>query len=148
MSFSSICSEQTRPSWRISLKLARRSISLSFFSRSIWTRNISRFFLIKSQRFSRFLGRSTGTLKPAFSATLILSVMSGLMARAAGSMSVSQSLRRQPSLVGLFFSQILSFLFVCRSCSFLVRSSSLNVKMRSSPGSTNGFGCCSKPRSD
>ena len=51
-------------------------------------------------------GRSTGTLKPAFFATLILSVMSGLMARVAGSISVSQSLRRQTSLVGLFFPQI------------------------------------------
>ena len=36
-----------------------------------------------------FFGRSTGTLKPAFFATLILSVMSGLMARATGSISVS-----------------------------------------------------------
>ena len=111
VSFSSIYSEQTRPSWRISLMFASSSIFLSFFSRSICTRNISRFFLIRSQRFSLFLGRSTGTLKPAASATLILSVMSGLIARAAGSMSVSHSLRRQPSRDGLFFSQILSFLF-------------------------------------
>jgi len=145
VSFSSIYSEQTRPSCLISLKLAKRSISLSFFSSNICTRNISRFFLIRSQRFSRFFGRSTGTLKPAASAMLILSVMSGLIARAAGSMSVSQSFRRQPSRVGLFFSQILSFLLTWRSRSLRVRSSSLKVKMRSSPGSLKGLVCYSKP---
>ena len=148
VSFSSIVAEQSRPSWRISLKFESLSISLSFFSRSIWTWNISRFFLIKSQRFSRFLGRSTGTLKPAASATLILSRMSGLMARAAGSISVPHNLRRHPWRAGLFFSQIFSFLFASRSRSFRALSLSLNVKISSSPGSLKGLVSYSKPIRD
>jgi len=54
-------------------------------------------------------------------------------------MSVSQIFLKHPSLMGLFFSQIFSYLFFSLSIIFLSFSVSLNEKMSSSEGYLNGF---------
>jgi len=62
-----------------------------------------------------------------------------LIAMPEGYMSVSVSLRKQPSLIGLFFSHSFSFLFASFSASLRRFSSSLKVKIKSSLGILNGF---------
>jgi len=134
-----MCSEQWRPSSRSFACSSSLLISLFLVSSICWTKNISRFFSINFQRFSRFLGRSIGTVYPAASATFTFDWRLGLIASYVGSISVSHIFLRHPSLVGRFFSQILSCLFFSRSMIFLSFSVSLKEKISSSLGSLNGF---------
>ena len=60
---------------------------------------------------------------------LTLLLILGFIASWLGSMSVSHSLRRQPSLTGLFFSQMRLFLLASFSSAFRYFSSSLKVKI-------------------
>ena len=139
MSASSIFSEQRRPILRMSLWLQRRWISSNLVSLSCWARKIWRFFSFSWWRVSWFLGRSVGTVKLLNSFMLTLEATLELMAMPEGWMSVSLSLRRQPSRMGRFFSEILSFLLCSRSRILRAFSSSLNVKINSSDGALNGL---------
>jgi len=139
VSDSSMLFEQVRPSSLMVARSASLSISSYLVSSIYWTWNISLFFSINVQRSSLFLGLSIGMVKPAASATLTLLWTFGLIANYVGSMSVSQIFLRQPSLVGLFFSHILSCLFFSLSITFLSFSVSLKENISSSDGSLNGF---------
>ena len=148
VSVSSIISEQVRPSSLMVACSASLSISSCFVSSIYWTKNISLFFSMSFHLFSLFLGLSMGIVKPAASATLTLLWTLGLIASCVGSISVSQIFLKQPSLVGLFFSQIFNCLFFSLSIIFLSFSVSLNENMRVSQpyptnppfgGSLNGF---------
>ena len=147
VSVSSIFSEQVKPSSLIVAISASLSISVYLTSSIYWTRPISRFFSISCQRFSRFLGLSIGIVNPADSATLTLLCTFGLMASWVGSISVSQMRLRQPSRVGQFFSQTLSYLFFSRSIILRSFSVSLNENISSSDGKANGFSW-SSPKAD
>jgi len=139
VSVSSMFSEHVRPSSYIVACSASLSISSYFVSSICCTRNISRFFSMSYHLFSLFLGLSIGIVNPAASATLTFDWTFGLIANWVGSISVSQIFLKHPSRVGLFFSQIFSYLFFSRSITFLSFSVSLNVKMSSSDGNLNGF---------
>lgn len=139
VSVSSIFSEQVRPSSRMVACSASLSISSYLVSSICYTRNISRFFSMSFHLFSLFFGLSIGIVKPAASATLTLLWTFGLIANWVGSISVSHIFLRHPSLVGRFFSHILSCLFFSRSIIFRSFSVSLKEKISSSDGSLNGF---------
>jgi len=80
VSDSSIFSEQVRPSSRIVACSANLSISSYLVSSICYTRNISRFLAIRSQRFSLFFGLSIGIVNPAASATPTFDYTLGLIA--------------------------------------------------------------------